>query len=196
MVLSLNGTCCSQICVQFFCSCHGFLSSWKGIISFWNLQRFSVAQHLISNPSVIQCKWIHVLSGFLLPPHSWFVWATRWRWICIHADRMGARYRSNLHDAVSGTQQCCQQKTLHQQLQPVPQWDVMGHLITSNHAFWASLFLTRHSNFRFTFGEAAVFLTRKTHTLGFNLFYRKMYLNNTPKGLMFNTYVSYNQSPE
>lgn len=47
------------------------------------------------------------------PPHSWFVWATRWRWICIHADRMGARYRSNLHDAVSGTQQCCQQNQTH-----------------------------------------------------------------------------------
>lgn len=51
------------------------------------------------------------------------------------------------------------------------------------------MFLARHSNFRFTFGEAAVFLTRKTHTLGFNLFYRKMYLSNTPKGLMFNSYA-------
>lgn len=67
-------------------------------------------KHLISSPSIIQYKWIHTLPGFPpSPPPQVEVN----KYTCRQNDRMGARYRRNLHDAVSRAQQCCQQNQTH-----------------------------------------------------------------------------------
>lgn len=107
------------------------------------------------------------------PTRGWFVWAARWRWISIHADRMGARYRSNLHDAVSRAQQCCQQNQTHSPC-------ISSYNQCHSGVLWGTMLFKHHHswlgtvNFRFTFGAAPVFLARKIHTLGFNLFCRIM----------------------